>query len=78
MIELICCVRRRSEMSREDFHDHWLNRHGPLIRDTPELARHITRYEQNHRTDSDYARDGDSLGFDGTTVLRPGIPVVIQ
>ena len=68
MIRLICYVQRREGMSREEFHDHWLNRHGPLIRDTPELARHIIRYEQNHRTESDYQRDGDARGFSGATV----------
>ncbi len=68
MIKLICYVRRRSQMSRGDFHEYWLDRHGPLIRNTPELARHIIRYEQNHRTESDYARDGDAPTYDGATV----------
>lgn len=68
MIKLICYVKRRPEMSREAFHDHWLNSHGPLIRDTPELAQHIVRYEQNHRTDSDSRRDGDEIGYAGATI----------
>ena len=34
-------------MSREEFETHWREIHGPLIRDTKELARHIVRYEQH-------------------------------
>ncbi len=67
MIELICFVRRKSGMNPTAFHQHWLECHGPLIRDTPELARHIVRYEQNHRLALDYERE-DGKGFDGATV----------
>ena len=38
MIKLVCFFRRKVGMSREDFHAHWLSSHGPLIRDTPDLA----------------------------------------
>ena len=69
MIKLVCFFRRKVGMSREDFHSHWLSNHGALIRDTPELARHIVRYEQNHRLASDYDRDApDAPGFDGSTI----------
>jgi uncharacterized protein (TIGR02118 family) len=66
MIKLCCFVKRKPGMDRDAFHDHWLNAHGPLIRNTPELAKPVLRYEQNHRLDSDYERDPD--GFDGVTV----------
>ncbi len=36
MIQLICFVRPRPGMDRDAFHGHWLETHGPLIRDTPE------------------------------------------
>lgn len=69
MIKLVCFFRRKPGMSTEAFHDHWLNSHGPLIANTPELARYIVRYEQNHRLPEDYARDPDGEpGFDGATV----------
>ena len=46
MIKLVCFLKRKDGLTREEFYDHWENRHGPLIAGTPELARHIVRYEQ--------------------------------
>ncbi len=66
MIKLVCFFRRKPGLSREDFHRHWRDAHGPLIAGTPELARHIVRYEQNHRLPEDYARE-DACDFDGAT-----------
>ena len=66
MIKLVCFLRRRPGMDLAAFHRHWLESHGPLIAGTPELARHIVRYEQNHRLDAEDAlQRGD---FDGATV----------
>ncbi len=66
MIKLCCFVKRKPGMDRDAFHRHWLESHGPLIRDTPELADPILRYEQNHRLDADYDRDPE--GYDGVTM----------
>jgi hypothetical protein len=70
VIKLICFVKRKAGLSRSDFREHWLQRHGPLVASLPDFRRHIVRYEQNCRLDSDYARDeragGD--GYDGVTV----------
>jgi hypothetical protein len=69
VIKLVCFLRRNPALSRDAFHRHWLDSHGPLIARTPELARHIVRYEQNHRLDVDYQRDDPAEpGFDGATV----------
>ncbi len=68
MIKLVCFFRRKPGMSVADFHAHWLGSHGPLIANTPELAQHLVRYEQNHRLPSDYERDANGPGFDGATV----------
>ena len=69
MLKLVCFFRRKPGMDAAAFHDHWLRSHGPLIANTPELARHLVRYEQNHRLLEDYARDADGdPGFDGATV----------
>lgn len=60
-------LRRSAETPREAFHRHWREVHGPLFRDTRELARHVVRYEQNHRTTADYDRpDGPEL--DGVAI----------
>ena len=50
MIKLVVFLKRKDGMSREEFYDHWENHHAPLIANTPELARHIIRYEQLRRT----------------------------
>ena len=66
MVKLFALIRRREAMSFDDFVDHWRGSHGPLIRDTPELARHIVRYEQHPRHRPD-ALSG-SEGIDGVAV----------
>ena len=66
MVKLFAVLKRKDGMTHEEFVDHWLNEHGPLIANTPSLARHIVRYEQHvrHRPD---ALSGDKR-FDGVTV----------
>jgi len=64
MIHLFCFVTRRRDLSSEAFSAHWRDRHGPLIRDLPRLARHLRRYEQNPRLDKD-PEHGGGPGFDG-------------
>lgn len=66
MVKLFALIRRRPGMSVEAFREHWREVHGPLIRDTPLLARHVLRYEQ-------HPRHGDDLlsgtpGVDGVAV----------
>ena len=46
MIKLVCFLKRKPGLTHDEFIDHWLNRHAPLIASTPELARHVVRYEQ--------------------------------
>jgi len=66
MVKLFALLRRRPGMGVEEFRDHWRDVHGPLIRDTPELARHVLRYEQHvrHRPDTISGNDG----LDGVAV----------
>lgn len=54
MVKLFAVLRRRPDLSVEEFRAHWRERHGPLIAGTPALARHIVRYEQHvrHRPDA--------------------------
>lgn len=47
MIKLVYCVKKRSDLSDEEFHDYWLNKHGPLVRKLgPDLK--VLRYVQSH------------------------------
>jgi uncharacterized protein (TIGR02118 family) len=64
--KLICGVRHRPGMDRDEFHRYWWEVHGPLNRDTPAVRKHFIRYEQNHRLAEDYARGGSDL--DGVTI----------
>ncbi|RJP26951.1 MAG: EthD family reductase [Actinobacteria bacterium] len=47
MVKLVYCVRKRSDLSDEEFHDYWLNQHGPLVAGlAPGL--NLRRYVQSH------------------------------
>lgn len=47
MIKLTFCVTRKPEISEEDFHDYWLNNHGPLVKSVRKDL-HIAKYIQTH------------------------------
>ncbi|MDZ7675803.1 MAG: EthD domain-containing protein [Acidimicrobiales bacterium] len=64
MIRLTALLHRNPMLSHEEFLEHWHEVHGPLIRDTPELARHIIRYEQHPSTDD----RGAGSGCDGVAM----------
>jgi uncharacterized protein (TIGR02118 family) len=67
MVKLIAMLHRSPEMTFEEFVAHWRDRHGPLIANTPALARHIVRYEQHPRHDRANALSGTE-GVDGVAV----------
>ena len=47
MVKLVYCVRKRSDLSDEEFRNYWLNRHGPLVAKlAPGLD--LKRYVQSH------------------------------
>lgn len=47
MIKLTFCVARRADISESDFHDYWLNKHGPLVKSVADDLR-IQKYVQTH------------------------------
>jgi len=51
MIKLIMCLRRRSDLSREQFQDYWLNQHGPFFQENAAAMR-SKKYLQSHTIDS--------------------------
>ncbi|TMB99245.1 MAG: EthD family reductase [Chloroflexi bacterium] len=51
MIKLTFCVRRLPELSLEEFHRYWLEKHGPLVR-RHARALNIRRYVQLHTLES--------------------------
>jgi uncharacterized protein (TIGR02118 family) len=47
MIKIVFCLRRRSELSREEFQTYWRTTHAPLVRSHAD-ALGIRRYVQVH------------------------------
>jgi uncharacterized protein (TIGR02118 family) len=71
MIKLVYCVRRRPNLSREDFRKYWLEKHGPLVRSQAGTLR-AKRYVQSHLLDTPFntiARKtrGTAEPYDGIT-----------
>ena len=71
MIKLVYCVRRRADVSREEFFRYWLENHGALFTG---LARTLRgrRYVQSHATEIEANKKldgGRGMGepFDGIT-----------
>jgi EthD domain len=70
--KLVFCVRRAPDMTLEEFHDRWLNVHGPLVRSLREQVPSMVRYVQSHlvpgeATDQVRASRGTGEPFDGIT-----------
>lgn len=73
-IKLFEFLRRRPESTREQFHTLWREIHGPMLANDPQLRRHVTRYELNHRLAADADRERTDLevpddGWDGVAVM---------
>ena len=74
MIKLLCFLKRNAALSRDEFHRHWANVHGPLFANSPALTQYIARYEQNPRLAADYRRDPkdanfEQQGYDGVSAI---------
>ena len=57
MIKLTFCLRRKPGLSYEEFHDYWLNKHGPLVREQMQALK-IRRYVQVHQLNEAATNDG--------------------
>lgn len=66
VIKLICFLKRKPGLSEDEFHTHWREVHGPLVKST-KSGQYAVAYEQNHRTDGPLAQMG-AADFDGVTV----------
>ncbi|MGB0694454.1 MAG: EthD domain-containing protein [Rhodospirillaceae bacterium] len=47
MIKLVMCLTRRSDLTREEFLDYWLNKHAPFFLENAHIMR-SKRYVQDH------------------------------
>jgi uncharacterized protein (TIGR02118 family) len=67
MIKLIVAVRKRPDMSVEEFQEHWKTRHAELVRNSPATAKYIRKYVQCHTMLDQYEKG--EVAFDGTAEL---------
>jgi uncharacterized protein (TIGR02118 family) len=67
VIKLIVAIRKRSDMSVEDFQSHWREKHAALVRENLATKRYVRKYVQC-RTRVDPYGNGD-VPFDGTAEL---------
>ena len=69
MVKLVFVIRRREDLSAEEFHRYWLEEHGPLARSLLEPLG-ARRYVQTHELASDLnaalaATRGTAPAYDG-------------
>ena len=71
MVKLVYCVRRRADVSAEEFHAYWRERHAPLVTSFVAIMR-ARRYIQSHTLVTDLndvfrASRGVAPAYDGIT-----------
>jgi uncharacterized protein (TIGR02118 family) len=67
MVKMFYFFKRHGDMSRDEFHRYWRERHAPLFCNTGIARRYVVRYEQNHTTPENAGIAGDD--FDGVSVM---------
>ena len=73
MVKFVYCVRRRPELTSEQFRKYWLEQHGPLVRQCAQVLK-ARKYVQSHTLDTPlngYAQQprGTVEPYDGITEL---------
>jgi len=71
VIKLVYCVRKRADVSDEEFHRYWLEEHGPLVRRFADVMG-ARKYIQSHTIEPELNRGleegrGLSKAYDGIT-----------
>ena len=71
MVKLVYCLRRRADVSSEEFYRYWLDTHGPKVKNAAEAMRAL-RYIQSHTCGSELnqafaASRGLAPAYDGIT-----------
>ena len=51
MIKFVMCITRRADMTREEFKDYWMNKHGPFFMENASVMR-AKKYVQSHTMDT--------------------------
>ena len=67
MIKMIVLVRKRADMTVEDFQTYWRTHHAHLVRKCPASKKYVRRYVQCHTLPEQYA--SGEVAFDGSAEL---------
>ena len=66
MVKMVAALRRRADMTPEEFRRYWREKHGPLIQGLPDFTRHIRKYVQMHPVDLPMPADATGMPpYDG-------------
>ena len=65
VVVLVALLPRKPGMSKQDFHRHWRERHGPLVVES--LGKYLSGYEQYHRLENGVGAGDD---WDGIAIQR--------
>ncbi|WP_416896475.1 MAG: EthD domain-containing protein [Minwuia sp.] len=73
MIKITFCLKRKPGLTLKEFHDYWLNHHGPLVRKHQKALR-MVRYVQVHAIETALSAGMQKArkapeGFDGVAEL---------
>ena len=71
MVKLVYCLRRRADVSPEEFYRYWLHTHGPKVKKAAEAMRAL-RYVKSHTCEAELnqafvASRGLAPAYDGIT-----------
>jgi len=73
MVTLVICLKRRADLTFDEFDNHWRNIHAPLIRSSQPFSSYVKRYIQ-YQIEEDEQEVGDVFGvrgaFDGIELLE--------
>jgi len=64
VIKLVIAVKRRADVSPEEFHRYWRTTHADLIRENGAAKKYMRRYIQCHTLQEEYERGEPA--YDGT------------
>ena len=73
MVKVVMCVRKRDDISQQEFHDYWLNKHSLAVKSCAAPLK-IRRYVQSHTTSREFGelvatQRGMAAPFDGVAEL---------
>jgi uncharacterized protein (TIGR02118 family) len=57
-------LKRKPGLTLEEFNRYWRDVHGPLVRGTPEVARHFVKYVQHQLTPGKSSPGAPELPYD--------------